>query len=113
MRFLGRRVYVAVVVVLLSALRYGVKPERAELLREKLGIDRRTLERWRRWWLGNFVQSRFWRAVRGGLPPGLEQSALPWSLYEAFEIERRDRLLDLLKFLSPLSGSDHLFEHGF
>lgn len=113
MRFLGRRVYVAVVVVLLAALRHGVKPERVELLREKLEVDRRTLERWRRWWLESFVRSRFWRAVRAGLPADLQESALPRSLCEVFGIERRDRLLDLLKFLSPLSASDHLFEHGF
>jgi len=112
-RFLGRRVYVAVVVVLVSALRHGVSPERAELLRERLGIDRHTLERWRRWWLEDFVESRFWRGVRGGLPPGLEDRNVPWSLCEAFGIEARDRLLDLLGFLSPLSGSNHLFEHGF
>jgi hypothetical protein len=112
-RFLGRRVYVAVVVVLLSALRHGVTPERAGMLREKLGVDRRTLERWRRWWLESFVRSRFWRAVRGAVSPGLRESELPWSLCEAYGIETRNRLLDLLKFLSPSGGSDHLFEHGF
>ncbi len=123
MRFLGRRVYVAVVVVLLSAMRHGVKPERVELLREKLGIDRRTLERWRRWWLEGFVGSRFWRAACARFVATFCQKTLPLSLCEAFEIEprschgeaqrRRDRLLDLLKFLSPLGGSTHLLEHGF
>jgi hypothetical protein len=112
-RFLGRRVYVAVVVVLVAALRHGVNPGRAELLREKLGIDRRTLERWRRWWLEDFVQSRFWRAARSRFPATFCQETLPLSLCEAFEIERRDRLLDLLGFLSALSGSAHLLEHGF
>ena len=113
-RFLGRRVYVGVVVVLLSALRHGVKPARAELLREKLGIDRRTLERWRRWWLEDFVRSRFWRAARTRLVATFCQQTLPLSLCASFEIgRRRDRLLDLLRFLSPLSGSAHLFEHDF
>ncbi len=122
-RFLGRRVYVGVVVVLMSALCHGLKPERVELLREKLGIDRRTLERWRRWWLEDFVGSRFWRAARSRFVATFCQKTLPWSLCEAFEIagragpggaeRRRDRLLDLLRLLSPLSGSAHLFEHGF
>jgi hypothetical protein len=31
------------------------------------------------------------------------EKSLPWSLCDVFGIERRDRLLDLLKFLSPLS----------
>jgi hypothetical protein len=122
-RFLGRRVYVGVVVVLMAALCHGLTPARAELLREKLGIDRRTLERWRRWWLEDFVGSRFWRAARSRLVATFCQQTLPWSLCEAFEIadragpggaeRRRDRLLDLLRFLSPLSGSAHLLEHGF
>ena len=122
-RFLGRRIYVGVVVVLMSALRHGLKPKGVELLREKLGIDRRTLERWRKWWLEDFVQSRFWRAVRSRLAAPFCQKSLPLSLCEAFEIEpgsclgdtrrRRDRLLDLLRFLSPLGGSARLFEHGF
>ena len=112
-RFLGRRVYVAVVVLLLSAMRHGVKPARAELLREKLGIDRRTLERWRRWWLEDFVGSRFWKAACSRFKPPFCESALPRSLCEAFEIEARHRLLDLLGFLSPLAGSSHLLEHDF
>ena len=114
-RFLGRRVYVAVVVVLLAAMRHGVNPARAELLREKLGVDRRTLERWRRWWLEDFVLSRFWKAERSRFPADFCQQTLPLSLCEAFEIEReqRCRLLKLLKFLWPLGGSAHLFEHGF
>lgn len=44
-RFLGRKVYVSVVVVLVSAMMHGLKPKRVELLREALDIDKRTLER--------------------------------------------------------------------
>lgn len=110
---MGRRVYVAVVVVLLSALRHGVTPARARLLREKLGIERRTLERWRQWWLEHFVESRFWRAARSRFKAAVRETALPLSLCEAFEIETRERLLDLLRFLWPLSASAHLFEHAF
>ena len=36
--------------------------------------------------------------------PALEEKLLPLCLCEAFEIDRRDRLLDLLRFLSPLSA---------
>jgi hypothetical protein len=28
---------------------------------------------------------------------------MPWSLCESFEVKRRDRLLDLLKFLAPIT----------
>ena len=47
-RFLGRKVYVGIVVVLVSAMDHGLKPERVQVLRESLGIDRRTLQHWRK-----------------------------------------------------------------
>lgn len=102
-RFIGRRVYAGLVVVLVSAMVHGLKPNRVEALREKLGIDRRTLERWRQWWVVIFVDSSFWKEARARFMPPLDHNTLPLPLCEAFEIERRDRLLDLLKFLSPLT----------
>jgi len=100
-RFLGPKVYVMVVVVLISAMRHGLKAERVQALRESLGIDRRTVQRWRAWWLEHFVQSSFWKAARARFVPLVCERTLPWSLCEAFGIDCRDRLLDLLKFLSP------------
>jgi len=100
---MGRRVYAGLVVVLVSAMIHGLKPERVELLRETLGIDRRTLERWRQWWLGIFVESSFWREVRARFMPPLCHKTMPLSLCVSFEVERRDRLLELLKFLAPIT----------
>ena len=102
-RFLGRRVYAGLVVVLVSAMLHGLKPERVERLRELLGIDGRTLERWRQWWLVTFVESSFWRAARARFMPPLCQKTMPLSLGLIFEIKRRDRLLELLQFLSPIT----------
>ena len=102
-RFMGRRVYAGLVVVLVSAMIHGLEPERVNLLREALGVDRRTLERWRQWWLGIFVDSSFWREARARFLPLLCQKTLPLSLCVSFEVERRDRLLDLLKFLAPIT----------
>jgi len=102
-RFLGRRVYAGVVVVLVSAMRHGLKPERVRCLQEALGIDGRTLERWRQWWLGRFVHSSFWKEARARFLPLLCEATLPWSLCVRFGAERRDRLLDLLKFLAPIT----------
>jgi len=102
-RFMGRRVYAGLVVVLVSAMIHGLKPERVELLRETLGIDRRTLERWRQWWLGIFVESSFWREARARFMPPLCHKTMPLSLCVSFEVERRDRLLELLKFLAPIT----------
>ena len=102
-RFMGRRVYAGLVVALVSAMIHGLKPERVKLLRQALGIDRRTLERWRQWWLVTFVESSFWREVRSRFMPPLCLKTMPLSLCESFEVERRDRLLDLLKFLAPIT----------
>ena len=102
-RFLGRKVYWGIVVVLVSAMRHGLKAERVRALRESLGIDRRTLERWREWWLESFVQSSFWKAARARFMPLICEKTLPGSLCQRFEVDRRDRLLDLLRFLCPLT----------
>jgi len=91
------------VVVVVSAMVHGLTPERVRSLREALGIDRRTLERWRQWWLVTFVDSSFWREVRARFMPPLCLKTVPLSLCESFEVERRDRLLDLLKFLAPIT----------
>ena len=106
-RFLGRRVYAGFVVVLMSAMMHGLKPERVRLVQEKLGIDRRTLERWREWWLTAFVQRSFWRAARARFMPVLCERTLPWSLGMRFAIESAGGLVKLLEFLTPLTaGSD-------
>jgi hypothetical protein len=102
-RFMGRRVYAGLVVVLVSAMAHGLTPERVKSLREALGIDRRTLERWRQWWLGTFLESSFWREARARFMPPLCRKTMPLSLCQSFEVQRRDRLLDLLKFLAPIT----------
>jgi len=84
-RFLGRRVYAGLVVVLVSAMIHGLKPERVCCLREALGIDARTLERWRQWWLGLFVESSFWREARAWFLPPLSLKTMPLSLCVRFE----------------------------
>lgn len=107
-RFLGRRVYWGLSVVLLSAMSHGLNPGAVRILRESLGVDRRTLERWRQWWREAFVQSRFWKAARARFSPLLCEKALPWSLCESFGFEPLDRLLALMKFLAPLSVPNSL-----
>ena len=102
-RSLGRKVYAGVVVVLVSAMHHGLSPERVHRLREALGIDRRTLTRWREWWLVTFVESSFWKAIRARFMPPVCQATVPWSLCVVFEVQRRDRLLELLKFLAPIT----------
>ena len=51
-----------------------------------------------------FVESSFWKAARARFMPPLCQQTLPRSLCLSFQVaERRDRLLELLKFLAPIT----------
>lgn len=103
-RFLGRKVFVGAVVVLVTVLRHGATPARMAQLRELVGVSRRTVERWREWWQRDFVQSAFWKAARGRLRAPLDPSRLPLSLLDAFCARaEKDRMVDLLRFLLPLT----------
>ncbi|MDO8545093.1 MAG: hypothetical protein Q7S40_32035 [Opitutaceae bacterium] len=91
-RFLGRKVDAGFIVVLLAALRHGLSAQRVSALQEALGVDRRTLERWRSWWLEQFAPGRDWRAARAQFMPPLDEAALPWSLWNRFTAHHDDPL---------------------
>ena len=103
LRFLGRKVYLGAVVMLVSALRCGVTPARMRYLEERVGVSRRTVMRWRKWWCEELVTTPFWRAASSRLMPPLEHSALPASLLERFAGAVRDRLLSALRWISPIT----------
>jgi hypothetical protein len=104
-RFLGRRVYVGVVVVLVSVLVQGLTARRLRALRKSLGveIDPRTLERWRRWWREAFPASAFWRAARARFLPPVEETDLPRSLLARFAADTLEGLVSALRWLAPMS----------
>ncbi len=104
-RFLGRKVYVGVVVVLVSAMMQGLSEERVKRLRHALEIDRRTLGQWREWWMRSFVRGVFWRAERGRFRWPVVEDQMPLGLVEAFGAWRREGLVNLMKFLSPITTS--------
>lgn len=102
-RYLGRRVYLGAVVVLVTALIGGITATRAARLREWLGVSVRTLKRWRVWWRETFVTSAFWRGAQSRFMPPVAIEALPASLLERFAGDERTRLLHALVFLAPLT----------
>ena len=101
-RFLGRRVYAGVVVVLIAAMQYGLNGRRVEVLRKELKIDARTLKRWREWWLGEFVQSPFWKVARARFMPLLRETEMPLSLVGRFSATCCEGLVKLMRFLAPI-----------
>jgi hypothetical protein len=96
-------VYVSVVVVLVAAMRHGLKPHRVERLRQVMGIDEKTLGRWRRWWMETFVQSRFWKGAKGRFMPPVDEMCMPLSLVETFGARKREGMVKLLEFLAPIT----------
>lgn len=100
-RFLGRKVYLGAVVILLSAMRHGVTERRAARLRTLVGVSRETLLRWRQWWRTTFVATRFWRSVRGRFLPPVATDELPRSLVERWRGRGGGGWLALLRFLAP------------
>ena len=106
LRFLGRRVYLGVVVVLVSIMAHGLTGARLTQLRATLGgsLSVRTLRRWRTWWREAFPASRFWQQARGRFAPPVDQKRLPATLLERFrDPTLADRVRRLLAFLGPLT----------
>lgn len=103
LRFLGRRVYLGLAVVIAGVSGPGASGVGTGQLQKLLGVSRRTLQRWRRWWTTLFVESRFWQAARGRFPTPIPAAELPRELLDRFPGDARDRVLALLRFLSPLT----------
>lgn len=101
-RFLGRRVYIGVVVLLVAAMRQGPTPRTVRRLQMLVGADRRTIERWCRWWKESLPRTTSWRRGRGHFDRPVEEVRLPQSLIERFREPMLDRVVGTLKFLSLL-----------
>jgi hypothetical protein len=107
-RFLGRKIYLGVVVILISAMRQGPTRRRVRELSSVFGIDSATIARWQAFWRDHVPKTPFWKLARARLVPVVEIVALPLSLVEAFgrtDDPYRD-WANLLRFLSPLTVSD-------
>lgn len=102
-RFLGRRVYLGAIVVLLSTMRHGGTAKRQEKLRELFGVSPRTVQRWRRWWRETFPQAPCWKRAGGRLRTPIAATDLPDALLERFVGEDEVRVLGVLRLLLPLT----------
>jgi hypothetical protein len=102
LRFLGRKVFLGAMVVLISAMQSGLNLARMRRLKALVGVSRRTVMRWRDWWHGAFTESPFWRAHRG-LAPAANTADLPASLLQSFDGAIERQLISLLRFLAPIT----------
>ena len=101
-RFLGRRVYLALAVVLVSGSRTASTPTGARLGAE-LGVARQTLQRWQAWWTEQFPLTPLWRATCARFMPPVLEAQLPGELITRFAGPAHEALMRLLIWLSPVS----------
>jgi hypothetical protein len=112
LRFLGRTVYLAATVVLVAIMRHGATTARVARLTAVIGVNRRTIERWRRWWRDHFTATPFWRIARATFMPPVDHDLLPTTLLERFAVmpgaclqrDGTDRLVALLRFIGPATA---------
>jgi hypothetical protein len=101
-RFLGRRVYLALAVVLVSGSRTASTPTGVRLGAE-LGVARQTLQRWQAWWIEQFPLTPLWRATCARFMPPVLEAQLPGELIARFAGPAHEALMRLLIWLSPVS----------
>lgn len=111
-RFLGRKVYLGVIVILITAMEHGLSPKRKRCLTDTLDIPPQTLARWRQWWRDHFVASQCWQAEKGFFMPPVDERALPGALLGRMTgkslLWRLCHFLALLAPVTTASGSDKL-----
>ena len=103
LRFLGRKVFFGILVLLLPVLRDGPTPERLNRLCETFAVSVRTVRRWCRFWRETFVTSRVWQAARGRFAAPVRAESMPGALLGAFsEIsDPESRVVAVLRLVSP------------
>jgi hypothetical protein len=104
-RFLGRKVYLGAIVVLISAMRQGPNPRRLRDLSQRFGADESTIARWQTLWREHFPQTHFWKVARAGFITLGKIVCLPYSLVDGFLRLHppREGWTHLLRFLSPIT----------
>ena len=118
LRFLGRRVYLEVVVVLASVIAQIVATAREAVAAS--GVPLRTLRRWGAWWREVFPRLPTWAELRARFaPPPPDEAQLPRSLVARLGGDRRDdgsegladeeALLLTARYLAPVT-SDSVVE---
>ena len=100
-RFLGPKVYLGLVIILISAAHLLLDPKDANGVRERFGIDRRTVGRWRNWWIFGFIATFFWKDARGPV----RSSPRSWR-FAGFALQRfHDSIRKLRHSVTTLSGT--------
>ena len=107
-RFLGRKVYLSVFIVLVNSLQHKLTRKRQNALVEMLNIPAKTLSRWRKWWCETFSLSRCWKINSTQFLPLIAAQQLPDELLTRLVGNTlKDRLCKLLQLISPVTTASY------
>ncbi len=102
LRFLGRKVYIAVLVVVASAAGRSLSLTGRGRPRQVQGVPVRTVRRWLDWWQTVFALGAFWSEAKAFFAIPVEVGELPASLLARFGVG--DVALEkLLRFTAPIT----------
>ena len=106
-RFLGRKVYLAIGVIAAAILRsHGATVAK---ICAAIGMSADTARRWTGWWAGAVQRSRWWQAARALVVPEINGKRLIGELFERFIGQAKSvesAALRLLIYISPLTVSE-------
>ena len=103
LRFLGRKVYVSVLVVVASVVGRSIHLVGRGRRREVEGVPVRTVRRWLDWWSITFALSVFWKEAKGLLSPAVDEASLPGSLLARLGAPSAATLTRLLRLIAPVT----------
>jgi hypothetical protein len=98
LRFLGRRVYLGIVVIVASLVAQALGAASATAT----GVPRRTTRRWLAWWRGPFLATEVLVAIRARLV-GVDVSGVPSSIVERLPGTALEQMGTMLHLLAPLT----------
>ena len=105
-RFLGRKVYLEVVVLVVSYLRQKAPPVILRRLSGVSGASIETISRWQHWWEEVVAEHPLWRFWRGRFVPPLGTRQIVRSMFDRFSSVASgvsETVHRVSKFLSPLT----------
>ena len=112
MRFLSRKIYSSVVILVIFMLKPETDESRIEAINRLLGITLsvETLRRWRHFWTQDVPQTHTWKRLALSQ---IQAQSLPMSLLALFKSSGEQALIMGLKLILPLSTGVHLFDVPF
>jgi hypothetical protein len=103
-RFLGRKVYVAALVVIASVLGRQQALVGRGAPRHVQGVPARTVRRWLAFWSITFVLTTFWAEAKAFLASPVEEAMLPGSLLARFGVTTEAATLTrMLRWIAPIT----------